>query len=144
MGRAQPESKRWTLLVLCAACLLPALLGVPGCSEETHTVDSIKRAFAMRAINGEVEIGTSGRLAAGDVDRSTLELLDVRFDIGGSREQDLLMHAERAEIIIDTSRNTMLIRFHNVTAATTDGGLTQEPVMVTNPWPLSVKAVPGE
>ena len=114
----------------------------PGCSEETRTISEVKRAFAMRAAEGEVEIGTSGRLAAGNVDRSTLDLLDVRFDIGGSREQELLMHAERAEIIIDPSNDTMLIRFHNVTAATTEGGLTQEPVLVTEAWPLRVNVVP--
>lgn len=119
-----------------------ALLVGAGCSEETRTVSEVKRAFAMRAAQGEVEIGSSGRLAAGEVDRKTLDLLDVRFDIGGAREQELLMHAERAEIIVDPEKDTMLIRFHNVTAATTEGGLTQEPVLVTESWPLSVNVVP--
>lgn len=131
------RSARWPAIAGFGAAMLIA----PGCSEETRTVSEVKRAFAMRAAEGEVEIGTSGRLAAAEVDRATLDLLDVRFDIGGAREQELMMHAERAEIIIDPDNDTMLIRFHNVTAATTEGGLTQEPVLVTEPWPLSVNVV---
>lgn len=131
------RSARWAAIAGFGA----AMVFAAGCSEETRTVSEVKRAFAMRAAEGEVEIGTSGRMAAGEVDRSTLDLLDVRFDIGGAREQELLMHAERAEIIIDPDKDTMLIRFHNVTAATTEGGLTQEPVLVTEAWPLSVNVV---
>ncbi|MFU8827839.1 MAG: hypothetical protein ACNA8P_00205 [Phycisphaerales bacterium] len=134
-----PSSTLLRWLGLAAALFCCA--AITGCGREKQTVTEIKRAFAMRAIAGEIEIGTSGRMAARDVDRSTLELLDVRFDIGGAREQDLLMHAERADIIIDTKANTMAIRFHNVTAAAMEGGITQEAVMVTSAWPLSVKAI---
>lgn len=140
MDRVYSAGSWIRLLALCFAMVSCAVL--TGCKRETQTVTEVKRAFAIRAMNGEVQIGTSGRLAAREVNRSTLELLDVRFDIGGSREQDLLMHAERAEIIIDTAKNTMMIQFHNVTAATTEGGITQEPSVTTQPWPLSVRVVP--
>lgn len=134
-------ARRFRTLALGSATGLLALSTLNGCSQEQQTATEIKRAFAMRAIAGEVEVGTSGRMAAGDVDRSTFELLDVRFDIGGSDNQELLMHAERAEIVINTEDDTMLIRFHNVTAAATEGGLTEQPVMVTTAWPLRVDAI---
>jgi hypothetical protein len=78
---------------------------------------------------------------AGDVDRTTFELLDVRFDIGGASDQELLMHAERAELIVDPEADTMRIRFHNVTSAATEGGITEEPVLVTETWALTVDAI---
>ena len=71
----------------------------------------------------------------------TVELNGFRFDIGGRDSDDLLMHAERAEIVVNTTDDTMLIRFHNVTAAATDGGLTEQPVVVTSAWPLRVDAI---
>jgi len=140
MTRRIPADRSKTLALGLAALsvILPALVG---CSQEQQTVTEIKRAFARRAIAGEVEIGSSGRLAAGDIDRTSLELLDVRFDIGGRDSDDLLMHAERAEIVVNTTDDTMLIRFHNVTAAATDGGLTEQPVVVTSAWPLRVDAI---
>ncbi len=128
-----------TAMLACLFLVVSALLS--GCSQEKHTVTEIKRAFALRAIAGEVQIGTSGRLAAEDADRTTFDLLDVRFDIGGAREQDMLMHAERAEIIVDPKANTMRIRFHNVTSVAVGGQITQEPVVVTEPWTLSVNVV---
>lgn len=140
MARNTPaiRSSKLALGTMGPLLVLPVLVG---CSQEQQTVTEIKRAFAMRAMAGEVEVGSSGRMAAGDVNRSNFELLDVRFDIGGSDSQELLMHAERAEIVINVKDDTMLIRFHNVTAATTDGGLTEQPVMVTSAWPLRVDAI---
>jgi hypothetical protein len=127
---------------LLSGLFLSTCLIASGCSDAPpQSVTEVKRSFAMRALAGEVEVGSSGRLAAGDVDRATFELLDVRFDIGGAREQELLMHAERAEIIVDPEADTMKIRFHNVTSATTDGGITEEPVLVTEAWKLNVNAV---
>lgn len=128
-----------TAALVCLILVVPAFL--IGCSQEKHTVTEIKRAFAMRAIAGEVQIGSSGRLAAEDADRTTFDLLDVRFDIGGAREQEMMMHAERAEIIVDPKADTMRIRFHNVTSVAVGGQLTQEPVIVTETWPLSINAV---
>ena len=128
-------------LMLCLAASIFVVPNLTGCSREQETVTELKRDFARRAMAGEVEVGSSGRLAAGDVDRSSLELLDVRFDIGGSDSEELLMHAERAEIVINTDDDTMLIRFHNVTAAATEGGLTEQPVMTTAAWPLPVDAI---
>ncbi|MFG0292465.1 MAG: hypothetical protein ACF8MJ_04850 [Phycisphaerales bacterium JB050] len=135
-----PRSK---LIRISASTLLLAMLSLSACSEKTlQTVTEVKRSFARRAVAGEVEVGSAGRLVAGDVDRTTFELLDVRFDIGGSDDQELLMHAERAELIVDPDEDTMRIRFHNVTSAVTEGGITEEPVLVTEPWPLSVDAIP--
>ena len=128
-------------LMLCLAASILVIPNLTGCSREQATVTELKRDFARRAMAGEVEVGSSGRLAAGDVDRSSLELLDVRFDIGGSDSEELMMHAERAEIVINTDDDTMLIRFHNVTAAATEGGLTEQPVMTTAAWPLPVDAI---
>lgn len=128
-----------TAVLACLFLAVPALLS--GCSQEKHTVTEIKRAFALRAIAGEVQIGSSGRLAAEDADRTTFDLLDVRFDIGGAREQDMMMHAERAEIIVDPKADTMRIRFHNVTSVAVGGQIAQEPVLVTEPWTLSVNVV---
>ncbi len=134
---------RTSLSRLSMSVLLGATVTAVGCSEkQQQTVSEIKKSFARRAIAGEVEVGSSGRLAAGDVDRSTFELLDVRFDIGGSNDQELLMHAERAELIIDTDKDMMRIRFHNVTSAATEGGITEDPVLVTEYWALSVDAIP--
>ncbi|MFI4855685.1 MAG: hypothetical protein ACIAQF_11990 [Phycisphaerales bacterium JB065] len=135
-----PRSK---LIRISASTLLLAMLSLSACSEKTkQTVTEVKRSFARRAVAGEVEVGSAGRLVAGDVDRTTFELLDVRFDIGGSDDQELLMHAERAELIVDPDEDTMRIRFHNVTSAVTEGGITEEPVLVTEPWTLSVDAIP--
>lgn len=140
IGGPVPRSK---LIRISASTLLLAMLSLSACSEKTkQTVTEVKRSFARRAVAGEVEVGSAGRLVAGDVDRTTFELLDVRFDIGGSDDQELLMHAERAELIVDPDEDTMRIRFHNVTSAVTEGGITEEPVLVTEPWTLSVDAIP--
>lgn len=134
---------RSKLIRLSIGTLSVVALSMSGCSETTtQTVTEVKRSFARRAVAGEVEVGSAGRLVAGDVDRTTFELLDVRFDIGGSSDQELLMHAERAELIVDPDEDTMRIRFHNVTSAVTEGGITEEPVLVTETWALSVDAIP--
>jgi hypothetical protein len=124
--------------MVCAVAL------TSGCdSREQQSVTEVRKSFAARASSGEIAVGTFATLAAGDVDRSTLELLDVRFDVG----DEFLMHAERAQILVDPDADTMRLRFLNVTAVSTEAdaadgvGIESRAELLSEPWRLSVDVV---
>ena len=128
-----------------AACVL-LVACVSGCEKRPQArASDVKRDFAARARDHEIPFGTSGTLKAGDIDLKTMQLLDVRFDNG----DDLLIHAERAEIIVSVDKDTMMLRFFNVTAVMPesekglgDGMIREEPVLESTPWKLDVDVIP--
>ncbi len=122
------------------------LLGtLSGCdSRPQQSARDVKTAFAVRARDNEIPFGTSGTLKAGRIDLKTLQLLDVRFDNGDA----LLMHAERAEIIVSVEKDTMMLRFFNVLAVMPesedgagDGMIREEAVLASSPWKLDIDVV---
>lgn len=115
----------------CAAAAVVTMAGVLACAgcdrTESVSVEELRLRMALRLLEG-ASVGFAD-VKAGRCDPDTLELFDVQLDDGKS-----LVHAERAEILISTERQTVSLRLHGVTGAGADvgrivtlDGLTTEP-----------------
>ena len=134
------SGQAWSML----GGLVAAAMG--GCdARPSQRVSEVRQAFAAQAKGQDIPFGTSGTLRAREVDLDTMQLLDVRFDNG----DELLMYAERAEIVVSASEDTMMLRFFNVTAVmpatgegTGDGVIREEAVLTSAPWDLEIDVIP--
>jgi hypothetical protein len=120
-------------------CALGALAG--GCSKrETQTVEQVQRMFAENMVQG-IDFGLAGRVRARAYDEQTFRLLDVSIDAGESG----IIHADYAEILVDTVKDTVSLRLRGVVSASKEtGAMTETESLVTDPVPLRVDAVDGK
>lgn len=133
------NSWRCLASLVCVAAVVGAVAGVSGCSKkvETRTVMQVKRDYANKLVGG-MEFGESGRIKAASFDDRTLILQTVTID---SDEQ--VMTARSAEIIVDPSTDTLRLRLHDVTGASTEGeGIAEMKELTTSPIKLGFDAVP--
>ena len=121
------------LLALVSAC---ALFGCDAGS--VCTADEVKRDYASRFVEG-IDFGLSGSIKAASYDAVSLTLHDVRIEDG----IDHLYHADTADILIDTDKNTIALELVGVTGADAElGGLFQTSTVTTSPVRLSFDVVP--
>lgn len=120
---------------ILAGLLLTAGLLLPACSRETKTVREVKEDFAIAMLDGFSEGFLD--IKAQSYDKETLELIDVSL-YDGQR----MMHADRAEIVVDPDTNTAMIRLIGVVGVNTEGGtLIEMPGFVTDKIRLPYKVV---
>lgn len=119
------------MAVVVAAC------GLAACGErESKSVLEVRRHYAGAFREG-VDVGLSGHIIARAVDPDTLDLIDLHIDEG----MDRLIHADRAEILVDPASNTMRLRLHGVTNADVSVGLiVDEGVITTDAVKLGYEA----
>lgn len=149
--RARARRGRRVVMALCAAAC-----AITGCSKkqpEQRTVLEIKRDYAQKFVEG-MAYGGSGRIKAASFDDRTFVLRRVTID--GEAQ---IISADRAEIIVDVTSDTIRLRLFDVIGADTgdprtddgsagapggdDGGVIGEAAVVTTaPIKLSFDAVP--
>lgn len=102
-----------TILSLLASALLLA-----ACSEHSgKTAMQVKREYAVKFQQG-FDFGLSGTVRARSYDPVTYDLLDVQIE----NVESTLIHAKRAQIIINPEKDTMMLRLQDVVGADVDLG----------------------
>lgn len=110
-----------------------------GCAKEPEqrTVMQVKRDYARRLVEG-MDFGDSGRIKAKSFDDRTLTLHSLTIDTDTQ-----LLTAQRAEILVDPSTDTLRLRLHDVAGASTEAaGVSEMSEMTTSPITLGFDAVP--
>lgn len=110
-----------------------------GCSKkpERRTVMEIKRDYAQRLVEG-MTFADSGRIKAASFDDRTFTLRTLTIDTDTQ-----VMTAKSAEIIVDPSTDTLRLRLHDVTGASTETpGIAESGEMTTSEIKLGFDAVP--
>ncbi len=83
---------------------------VAGCSEGRElSAQELKERYALALVEG-ISSGMNV-IKASEVDRETLDLLDVRIEDG-----QRIIHAERCEILVNEREKTASLRLHGVVA----------------------------
>ncbi len=129
-------SGRISRFAILTGVLLTLSLLFSACSGgETKTVREVKEDFAIAMLEGFSEGFLD--IKAQSYDKETLELIDVSL-YDGQR----MMHADRAEIVVDPETNTAMIRMIGVVGVNTEGGtLTEMPGFITDKIRLPYKVV---
>lgn len=108
--------QRWT--EWGAVFITLAALSAAGCDRQPdRTALDVKRDYATRISEG-MEFGLSGTIRAGRVDPATYELFDVRLEDADRR----ILHADRAEVIVNPNANTVMLRLFGVVSADSETG----------------------
>jgi hypothetical protein len=126
--------------LVCAALVGAALL-LPACGKgkPKMPVREVKLHYISMFKQGAA-FGDSGTIKARDYDRSNLDMIDVSIDDG-----EMMMHADRAQLIVDVEKDTIAIRLIGVTMsdAGPQGGVFENPIFEpTTAMALEFDAVP--
>ncbi len=104
-----------TFLVLLVLIASTALAGCSKKSAETAT--EVKARYAARFAEG-IQFGIAGTIRAASYDPITYDLIDVQIE----NEPDTLIHAKRAQIIINPENDTIMLRLQDVVSADVELG----------------------
>lgn len=121
-------SRPWRSAALL--CAVIGALALAGCESDEFTVREVKERYALMLRDG----ASAGMMVikAERVDPDTLDLINIRIE-DGSR----ILHAERAELLVDPGDRSIALRLSDVVATATDGGsLRRFPEMTTRAFPL--------
>lgn len=124
--------------VLIAIASLVPLVGCDQIGTETRTAYQLKKDYVDAFMRG-IEFGLTGYVKAEDWNSRSLDLIGLTLETNDG----LLLHAERAEIVINVHRDTLALNLFDVTSADPiSGELTTRSSVITPEIELGVDAVP--
>ena len=109
------ESMNMVRIVMMVVVFLTVVLGVPGCGREPVAAEDLRDRYAMAFVDG-FWVGYK-YIKANGFDPDTKDLLDLRIEDGTT-----IIHADRAEILIDSATNTISLRLHGIVGADPETG----------------------
>jgi hypothetical protein len=120
--------------IFVVAVFVFGVVGVSGCEGESTVASDIEDRYVMAFLDG-FWVGYKF-IRANDFDPVTMELIDVRIEDGSS-----IIHADRAEILIDTESKTVSLRLYGIVGADPKtGSLIEIPEFTTEPKKIKVEA----
>ncbi len=132
---------RWMVRGAVAVCVMGVVGAMGSCERRAvRTETEVVEDFAQRVLDG-VDFGLSGRIQADSWDTRTRMFERVRID--GSPDQ--IGTAERAELIVDRARFSVVLRLHGVMFADSESGsLVSREGLVTDPIMLNERFIPDK
>ncbi|MHC4976459.1 MAG: hypothetical protein ACYTF7_07615 [Planctomycetota bacterium] len=119
---------------LVVVVFVTGLVAIAGCGEKPQAAGDLKDRYAMAFVDG-FWVGYKF-VKANDFDPATKDLIDVRIEDGTS-----IIHADRAEILIDEVKQTVALRLHGIVGADPEtGSLIEIEEFTTEPGKIRVKA----
>ncbi|TVQ80954.1 MAG: hypothetical protein EA380_02730 [Phycisphaeraceae bacterium] len=124
-----------------AGALLAGAVLLASCGGgELRTESEVVEDFAQRVLSG-LDFGLSGHIAADAWDAETRTFTGVRID--GSQSQ--IGTAQRAEVLVNAERRTLVLRVYGVAFADSESGqIVTRDVLVTEPFRVRERFVPDE
>ena len=118
--------------ILAACVSVCAALAIAGCGKQQASARELRERYAMAMLDGfSVSYWT---VKAERVDPKTLDLLDITLEDG-----QRILHADRAEILINEANGTAALRLHGLVGADPEtGSLISLDVLTTDPTPVPV------
>jgi hypothetical protein len=125
-----PTTARKRLFI--GGCAIVIALSAVGCGEKKSTAQELRDRYTLAMLDGfSVKYWT---VKADRVDPETLDLLDITLEDG-----QRIIHADRAEVLINEINGTAALRLHGVVGADPETGtLFSLDLVTTDPTPVPV------
>lgn len=123
----------------CAGVVLACAVLLASCGRgELRTESEIVEDFAQRVLDG-LDFGLSGHIAADAWDAETRTFTGLRIDGG----PDQIGTAQRAEVVVNAERRTLVLRVYGVAFADSESGqIVTRDVLVTEPFRVRERFIP--